>query len=380
MTEPSLRDPAYETARRFRDLCMAQGRSLLWPSSYAWTPANIDRLWQAFVVTEDTSSDSFLTKWHGQLADLDPNIHRIAADALVMYWLFPSESTARAETKADRVHEVISWKLGAEEPPRHDIIALFGRGVGGVGTHYLTAQPLVIAYLLALVSSVRKGEADPTDAESFQALADRLATEVKGTPEARHVLLHLLFSDRYERIASQRHKEMIVQAFADHTNQEPDIDRALALIRAQLAPQYRDSVGFDFYRPEVQAQWNPTAHLETRTGWWVEKTNVKDRPDRTEGEFALGRVLWSPQRAATGGDIYRFMRDVRPEDIVLHLTDNEGFSGLSRAASSFSEFNGVEGTTWGAQPSYRIELRDYIRLEPPLSRSTFMEGDQGNCQ
>jgi hypothetical protein len=31
------------------------------------------------------------------------------------------------------------------------------------------------------------------------------------------------------------------------------------------------------------------------------------------------------------------MRDVRPGDVVLHLTDNEGFTGISRAKRCVSE-------------------------------------------
>jgi hypothetical protein len=106
---------------------------------------------------------------------------------------------------------------------------------------------------------------------------------------------------------------------------------------------------------------------------WIEKTLVSGRRDRIEGAVALGRALWSPQRGEGGRDIYRFMRDVQPGDIVLHLTDNKGFTGTSVAASSCESFDGVEHTEWGLQPSYRVRLASFQNLEPPLLRETFFE-------
>ena len=45
---------------------------------------------------------------------------------------------------------------------------------------------------------------------------------------------------------------------------------------------------------------------------WIEKTIVRGRADREQGEYALGKMLWSPKQSTSGGDIYRFMRDVQP--------------------------------------------------------------------
>jgi hypothetical protein len=56
---------------------------------------------------------------------------------------------------------------------------------------------------------------------------------------------------------------------------------------------------------------------------WVEKTIVRDRPDREHGPHSLGQALWSPQRGAGNRDIYANMRDVMPGDW--------GLSGISCA-------------------------------------------------
>jgi MoxR-like ATPase len=105
--------------------------------------------------------------------------------------------------------------------------------------------------------------------------------------------------------------------------------------------------------------------------WWVEKTIVRGQPTRETGEYALGKVLWSPQHGKGGADIYRFMREARLEDVVLHLTDNSAFTGISRIAESVRDFNGVAGTEWGEGPSYLIPLEGFVKLDPVLSREAF---------
>jgi hypothetical protein len=133
------------------------------------------------------------------------------------------------------------------------------------------------------------------------------------------------------------------------------------------ANSYVGRMGFTVIPLRTDARLN-------RPQWWIEKTLVRGRPSREEGEYSLGRALWSPQRSKGGADIYRFMRDVRPGDVILHLTDNEAFTTISRVASSVEEFGGVSGTDWEEAPSYLIRLRDSIHLDPPLGREMFLEG------
>ncbi|MBD3172953.1 hypothetical protein GF326_10815 [Candidatus Bathyarchaeota archaeon] len=54
---------------------------------------------------------------------------------------------------------------------------------------------------------------------------------------------------------------------------------------------------------------------DANVSFWIEKTLVKGRPDREEGPYALGRVLWSPQ-ADSGGNrwVYDIMTEPEPGD------------------------------------------------------------------
>ena len=68
---------------------------------------------------------------------------------------------------------------------------------------------------------------------------------------------------------------------------------------------------------------------------WIEKTIVKGRKDRLEGNLKLGKALWSPTKDKRGADIYSSMRDVSKGDIVLHLTDNKGISAISKVLKPY---------------------------------------------
>jgi hypothetical protein len=108
------------------------------------------------------------------------------------------------------------------------------------------------------------------------------------------------------------------------------------------------------------------------TRYWIEKTLVEGRPDRKDGEHALGKALWSPQRNEAGAE-YRTMKEVREGDVVFHLTDNEAITGVSVAAASADpSFQGVPGTKWGGRPGYRIPLAGFQRLDPALHRKDFL--------
>lgn len=113
---------------------------------------------------------------------------------------------------------------------------------------------------------------------------------------------------------------------------------------------------------------------EIERRFWIEKTIVKGRDDRQQGENALGKALWSPQQSKDGKNIYAAMTQVRPGDVVFHLTDNKAITAVSIASENADDtFVGLEGSDWAGQPAYRIALKDFEGLQPPLDREAFFE-------
>lgn len=102
---------------------------------------------------------------------------------------------------------------------------------------------------------------------------------------------------------------------------------------------------------------------------WIEKTLVKKRPDRQDGELAVGKVIWSPQRDKGNRDVYSKMREVEQGDIVLHLVDNSIISMVSIAATSVDEaFVTPSNTEWGGRAGYCVPLKSCIYLDGGIPR------------
>ena len=115
--------------------------------------------------------------------------------------------------------------------------------------------------------------------------------------------------------------------------------------------------------------------------FWVEKCLVEGRVDRQTGPHRLGQALWSPQKDKAGRQAYSSMLSVAPGDIVLHLTDNRGFTGISEVDGIADDtFTGIDGTRWAGMPSYRVQLRNFRPLEPELLRDKFLaENEVGSA-
>src|SRR5205823_13211330 len=136
----------YEAADRCRDRCVVRGTSFLWPGSRAWTPQNIKSLWEAFIGNPDAGEGTFLTKWREQLAILPVDVHRIAADVVAFYYLFPAESQVGKKLKLQRLQTVIDWKLSSECSDLDLVKRAFeAEGIGSGGQYYLMHVPWQIA-------------------------------------------------------------------------------------------------------------------------------------------------------------------------------------------------------------------------------------------
>jgi hypothetical protein len=133
--------PIYDVADDFRRRCLVNRKSLLWPEKDAWTPENLSALWDAFIGRPDESKRTFLEKWRDQLADQDLDVHRVAADLMVFYYLFPGDIGPAA--KSSGVREVIGWKLAAEgEPPVMSLVeSAFRHSLGHAGPYYSIGRP-----------------------------------------------------------------------------------------------------------------------------------------------------------------------------------------------------------------------------------------------
>ena len=247
----------YAVADQFRERCLATESSLLWPTAHAWTTANLERLWSAFVDKPDESKDkSFIEKWREQLDAEPDDVHRIAADLTAFSHLFnTSESLA---SKMEQVTAITAWKLTDSAPELHAVEEAFKSGVGDVGMFYKVNPNHVMEFFIAFARRLRELHVDPSDQDGCAGLARSLSNEVRGGVGIQNVLLHLLFPDHFERIASTKDKERITKRFAALDEGATDLDERLRNIRAAKESELGlNASEFDFYLPDIQAELSP---------------------------------------------------------------------------------------------------------------------------
>ena len=97
--------------------------------------------------------------------------------------------------------------------------------------------------------------------------------------------------------------------------------------------------------------------------------------------WEYGTCLWSPSARIDGVDEYAIMRQVKPNDLIIHCQDAV-ITGYSRAADQYHEIQqeppsaGRWAKSNGYKSYYRIDLQDYTQLPQPIRRAQFIEANK----
>jgi 5-methylcytosine-specific restriction protein B len=387
-TKSGTLDPVISVAQSWVRRCLIENGSVF-SEVQLWAPENIAEVREAFVDNPDESDSSFAIKLKGQMNNASESAKQLMAEMMWALLLFPSNITTA--TKRKQVRDL--WvESGKEIPMDHPLLSddvLTGIGSGGPGFNNHRWRELV--YLITLAEELKtratlERKKIFADYASFVNWIDGIPQ--KGHRQFRHMLRFFCFPDQVERMSSNSERRAVLLGFEAAPKKDVKVwddrrlDEELLLLRQKLELKYPGEI-LDFYEPPLRDQWKPTllmaADDEAVTGphFWVEKTIAKNRTDRLAGNNSVGQALWSPQRDASGGDIYKQMRNVKPGDIVFHLVDNQAINGFSIVESEADDtFRGVDGTEWADRPSYRIQLNSYREISPAINRSSFLEDDR----
>lgn len=96
----------YPVAEAFRANCLLRDGSLLFEGSSVRRPDILDQIHKAFVAT-DEGDRSFIVKFKDQIGKAGPEVIRLAAEILCVYFLFPSN--VGGARKRQVVNEVLGW-------------------------------------------------------------------------------------------------------------------------------------------------------------------------------------------------------------------------------------------------------------------------------
>lgn len=253
--------PLLEAARRWIDACLVDDGSLFARGRQLWTVANADVLQRDFVEQPDESDDKFMPKLQRQLADAGAPAQQFAAELLWVLLLFPSNIGAKV--KREHVERVWSWSGEALPAAGQWLDAQVLRGVGSAGTAYNNLRWKELAYLVALLRSLKaqvqgQRRAVLTDYDRFMDWIDSVPRD--GDRQFRHMLRWFAFPDRVERMSSNGDRRRILEAYGvakrrelrDWSDRQLD-DALLTLRHAQEAA--RPGQVLDFYHPPLSDRW-----------------------------------------------------------------------------------------------------------------------------
>ncbi len=247
-----------EVVDRWRDRCLLADGSLLFDDQQIWTPDNLARLYRNMIEEPLEDDRTFLEKFREQLKG-DRGLILLGAEAMAVYYLIVSTGGVRPATKRERVNEVLSW-AGEQLAEDSAVWRAFAEGIAHPGQYFLVRMELQIGFLVDFARRL-KGQPvekrreildDPWHLRDFMDETDN-----ETTPAIRHVLLHLLHPDTFERIASGAHKQSIARTYAGFVKDgEADLDEQLLTIRERLeALLNKPRTEVDFYQPPLEGTW-----------------------------------------------------------------------------------------------------------------------------
>lgn len=247
----------YEAAEFFRDNCLLRAGSLLFGSERTlWRSDLLEQLRKAFVDNPDLSEQSFIAKFKGQIQPSGDEVCLLAGELLSVYFLFPSN--VGGDKKRENVRTVLSWG-NASFPDESVISQAFNAGIGSGGSRYNTNRPFELAFFIKFALKWKELPDEQKqqiafDPWRFQEFID--SVEDADSKQLRHMLLHLLFPENFERITSGGHKRRIIAAFADLLgNGVPDNDEQCILAIRQALEKLLPKKELDFYWEPLAATW-----------------------------------------------------------------------------------------------------------------------------
>jgi hypothetical protein len=348
-----------------------------------WTAANLQALQQR--LGDPTEALHEIDALRECLNDAEPALKQLLAELLWIFYLPVASSCMSAASKAEVVRNVYNGS-GETLLPNHPLLReMFAFPDGSPGLLYCARVHIEIAFLIRAVISIKEHEVAQRQAVLGHAgVLARKMDLVSGpqAPQLTHIVRHLLFPDIYEPVFCSRDKRRIVESFAGIPRSETKrlsvtkLDEELTAIRGQLQPLYGDQP-FSFVWQPLASSWRrveapPDAPVADQR-FWVERLPAEGRPGSDAGALAVGSALWVPVHRQGDIDASALMRDMEPGDVVFHLTDNVGLTGVSVVAGALQEdFRCPEGSTWAGESGYCVPLRDYTELAAVLPQSALL--------
>lgn len=272
---PRSRENIDQLVELWKERCLLGDGSLLFDGRAVWSLSHLQDFRGRFTGSAAIygTGENFEEKLEKQLADASEDVRLLAAELLVVHFLFAYVAIG-TEAKIAIVREAAGSAWEDEAPGWELVEAALGEGIGNPGSGYNIRRDIQVSYLLDFAIrwkalGLEEQQAKLKEPWALREFADDAGEDVK-VREMRHILLHLLRPDEFERISSGTHKQQIVDAFRgeflDGDGAPEDLDEQLLRVRGALENLrvQPDLAGgtIDFYFPPLNGIWKPDADGE----------------------------------------------------------------------------------------------------------------------
>ena len=309
------RQPIDELCARWREESLIGDASLLHPDEFptCWSEGGLTELNERFwgnLLEGDQGGGRFASKWALQLEGASAEVRLLAAECLLVYYLIASS------VGPDRKLEMINTTIGPDHPELHlsvdsDVYTALESHIANPGLYYNTRQDVHVGYVMDLALRLKRLPRD----DRLGLLHDnpwgfgRFAEDGEHQSDAmRHIVCHLLYPEQFERIASNRHKELVFKTFGalDTSGSDAGLDERLYSIRQALKERLPgwDEARRDYYRSDLEPIWRPasssddTAVMDPAFAIEFKKQIVFYGPPGTGKTYRAGQLAESLIRTA----------------------------------------------------------------------------------
>lgn len=258
------RDLIDSTIEQWKSKCLVEDRSLLFPDQEdrPWALANLEelnRLFNGNPMVGAAAGGRFASKWSEQMSGATSTVRLLGAEIILIHLLFASSVSERGKLA------VLRGSLdgsGLQLPDGSEPLKAMSQKIGHPGIGFNTRRDLQVGYLIDFALRFKRETLERRTEllASPWALRDFADSTSLPLREMRHIVLHLLRPDEFERISSGTHKREIAAAFEGMVPDDgpADIDERLLLIRQEIE-RHLDTVEVDFYMGELRGVWSASA-------------------------------------------------------------------------------------------------------------------------
>ena len=242
----------YAAAEAWSQRGLLADDSLFTPGKAIWTADRLGEL-RARVLAEPAGG--LFGKLEQQLAGSLPEVYQLMGEVLFVHYLIIYNKTAKAaDTKANRINQVLGWQPRPPSVPvklKDELKDALSPGIASIGPNNFIKYR--VGFLIELAEQLKENRADrervellknPWEFKHYTELLQFKSATMKQAGNRHHVqvnaTLHLLFPCTFEYLVKDGLKAEVAKKFT-HLVTEPtdDIDRKLQQIRSAVEKKRR---------------------------------------------------------------------------------------------------------------------------------------------